>query len=140
MRKGKHEKMKCVDCDTKLKDVHGWAGYCAECFLAKQNSLQDWIKENLLVNRDATGIITGVAGKTAAYIDTEFEKFELLLHLRWFIENYRIVWEKSQIKILYKGEELDFDDVSVGAELVEHDHSKQQNANIAKDDTGMMYQ
>ncbi len=115
------ERMKCIDCDDEMDDKHIWAGYCPPCFVKLQDLLQDWVKENLTINRDAAGVVIAVAGKTAAIIDSKNESFQMLTYLRWFLANYRSVWENSKIHITYNGDDFDIDKVVIGTENTEGD-------------------
>jgi hypothetical protein len=79
------------------------------------------VKENLTINRDAAGVVIAVAGKTAAIIDSDNEAFNVLTYLRWFLANYRNVWEKSKIHITYEGEDFDIEKMHIGTDDPEKD-------------------
>ncbi len=111
--------VKCLECDDEMDERKTWMGYCDSCFVKFQDQLQDWVKENLTINRDAAGVVVAVAGKTAAIIDSKNEKFNILTYLRWFLANYRNVWENSKIHITYEGEDFDIDKIKINSESSE---------------------
>ena len=108
--------MKCLDCTDEMDEKHIWPGYCIPCFVKLQDKLQDWVKENLTINRDAAGVVVAVAGKTAAIVDSKNENFNVLTYLRWFLANYRNIWEQSKIHITYEGEDFDIEKMAIGTE------------------------